>query len=184
MARKVLIVVDMLNDFMHPEGRLYSGDKAREIVGPVVEGIREYIAEGKPVIFVHDAHEEDDEEFNLFGRHAVAGTWGGELLDEIREAIEGASGIHYLAKRRYSAFFNTNLEEMLRSFGIFDTDEDYPVELCGVETSICVMDTVGDLANRDVRSLIRTNRVADFDQEQHECSLKRMDKIYGARVVD
>jgi len=52
----------------------------------------------------------------------------------------------------------------------------------GVCTSICVMDTVGGLANRDYNITVPVKGVADFDPEMHQFSLKRMEKIYGADV--
>jgi nicotinamidase/pyrazinamidase len=53
----------------------------------------------------------------------------------------------------------------------------------GVCTNICVMDTVGGLANRDYNITVPRAGVADFDTEFHEFALKRMGKIYGARIV-
>jgi len=53
----------------------------------------------------------------------------------------------------------------------------------GVCTSICVMDTVGGLVDRDYAPIVPVRGVADFDPEAHEFALKRMKKIYGARIL-
>jgi nicotinamidase/pyrazinamidase len=56
------------------------------------------------------------------------------------------------------------------------------VEVVGVCTSICVMDTVGGLANRDYRIRVPRAGVADFDDEAHQQALQRMERLYGATV--
>jgi nicotinamidase-related amidase len=45
------------------------------------------------------------------------------------------------------------------------------------------MDTVGGLANRDYRIRVPAAGVADFDPEMHAFALRRMEQLYGARVV-
>ena len=82
-----------------------------------------------------------------------------------------------IPKKRYSGFYGTDLEHVLKSA---DVDE---VEVVGVCTSICVMDTVGGLANRDYKTTVPVKGVADFDPEMHQFSLKRMEKIYGADII-
>jgi len=56
------------------------------------------------------------------------------------------------------------------------------VHVLGVCTSICVMDTVGDLRNRDLTVIVWKKGVADFDEQAHGFSLRRMEKIYGAKI--
>ena len=75
-----------------------------------------------------------------------------------------------------SVFFETELNDFLKKHGI------QAVEVLGVCSNICVMDTVGGLANRDYTIVVPRAGVADFDPESHEFALKRMDKIYGAKV--
>jgi nicotinamidase-related amidase len=82
-----------------------------------------------------------------------------------------------ILKKRFSGFFGTDLENILKSSNI------NKVELVGVCTSICVMDTAGGLANMDFQITVPINCVADFDQEFHEFALKRMNRVYGADVV-
>jgi len=85
-------------------------------------------------------------------------------------------GEKVVPKKRYSGFFGTDLENILAGAGIA------AVEVVGVCTSICVMDTVGGLANRDYAMSVPVKGVADFDSEAHRFSLKRMEKLYGAEV--
>ena len=57
------------------------------------------------------------------------------------------------------------------------------VHVVGVCTSICVMDTVGDLCNRDYDVTVYSKGVSDFDIKAHQFSLERMEKIYGVNII-
>ena len=56
------------------------------------------------------------------------------------------------------------------------------VEVVGVCTSICVMDTVGGLANRDYPTTVPAAGVAAFDAEAHRFALNRLERLYGAAI--
>jgi len=172
MPKKAIIIVDMLNDFADEKGALYCGDTARSIIPFIQERLITYRNRKDLVIYLQDSHDEDDKEFEKFPKHSVAGTWGSEVIPE----LSSQSGETVIPKKRYSGFYGTDLENILSSAGI---DE---VEVVGVCTSICVMDTVGGLANRDYKTTVPVKGVADFDQKMHQFSLKRMEKIYGADV--
>ena len=172
MPKKALIIVDMLNDFLDENGALYCGDTARSIIPFIQERLTNYRNRQNLVIYLQDSHDEDDKEFEKFPKHSVTETWGCEVIPELAPQ----SGETVIPKKRYSGFYGTDLEHALESAGIDD------VEVVGVCTSICVMDTVGGLANRDYKISVPVKGVADFDPEMHQFSLKRMEKIYGANV--
>ena len=172
MLKKAIIIVDMLNDFVDENGALYCGDTARSIIPFIQERIMSYRDRKELVIYLQDSHDEDDKEFEKFPKHSVAGTWGSEVIPE----LSPQAGETVMPKKRYSGFYGTELENVLSSAGIAE------VEVVGVCTSICVMDTVGGLANRDYRTTVPVKGVADFDPEMHQFGLKRMEKIYGADV--
>ena len=50
MAFRVLIVIDLLNDFLNPKGALYCGDGAKKIIPVVRSLIDEFNASGEKVI--------------------------------------------------------------------------------------------------------------------------------------
>lgn len=173
MSKKALIVVDMLNDFIDENGALDCGVTSRAIVPFIRARIDHFRRKGDTVIYLRDAHDADDKEFEKFPRHCVAGTWGSEIVAELAPQ----TGEPVVDKKRYSGFYGTDLEKILIE------KEIEAVEVVGVCTSICVMDTVGGLANRDYPVSVPVKGVADFDAEFHEFALKRMAKLYGARVA-
>lgn len=172
MERAALIVVDMLNDFVDPHGALYCGETARRIIPFIRQRLADYRTAGLPVIFLQDAHDPQDREFEKFPPHCLAGTWGSAVIPELQPAPTET----VVSKKRFSGFFGTRLAETLAA-GAFKT-----VEVVGVCTSICVMDTVGGLVNRDYAVVVPADGVADFDPEAHAFALKRMARIYGADV--
>ena len=172
MTTSSLIVVDMLNDFIDEKGALYCGQSARDIVPFVNQRLEAHRQAGSLIVFLQDAHAKDDLEFEKFPPHCVAGTWGSRIIDE----LSPLGGEHVLSKTRYSGFYGTDLEQILAEH---KPDE---VEVVGVCTSICVMDTVGGLANRDYRTTVPAEGVADFDTEAHRYALQRMERLYGAAI--
>ncbi len=173
MGLKSMLIIDMLNDFMDPRGALYCGDASRVII-PVIRSLsHRFTRDGHQVIFLRDAHLPNDLEFARFPDHAVQGTWGSEIIPELR-AVAGSLVID---KTRFSAFHNTRLEEVL---ALSRPEE---VWVTGVVTSICVMDTVGGLVDRDYRVVIPGDAVADFDPEFETFALRRMERVYGVSLV-
>jgi nicotinamidase-related amidase len=172
MEHAALIIVDMLNDFVDPTGALYCGESARRIIAFIQQRLAAYRSAGHTVIFLQDAHDPDDREFEKFPPHCLAGTWGSEVIPE----LQPARGEVVVPKKRFSGFFGTRLEEILTASGATS------VEVVGVCTGICVMDTVGGLVNRGYPVVVPADGVADFDPEAHAFALARMAKIYGVDV--
>ncbi len=168
----VVLVIDMLVGFLEKGHNLYCGDDARGIIPNVKRLIEDEQAKGSKVIFVCDTHERDDLEFQMFPVHCVTGTEEAELIPE----LSGYPG-DVLRKRRYSAFFETDLAQRLQKLG------PQKVLICGVCTDICVMHTTADARNRDYLVEVPTDCVATFDPEAHEHALQHMDKILGAKLV-
>jgi len=80
-------------------------------------------------------------------------------------------------KRRYSAFFGTDLDLTLRELGVTE------VELVGVCTQICVLYTAADARMLNYDVTVRRNCVASFDPQAHEFALKEMEKTLGVKVI-
>ncbi|QTA90219.1 cysteine hydrolase family protein [Desulfonema magnum] len=172
MSEKALIIVDMLNDFLDEKGTLYCGKEAQAIVPFIQERLKEYRYLNEFVIYLQDSHDENDREFERFPKHCVSGSRGSEIIPELAPLPNEK----IIPKKRFSGFYGTDLENVLASAGV------NAVEVVGVCTSICVMDTVGGLANRDYKISVPIRGVADFDPEFHEFALKRMKQLYGAEV--
>lgn len=173
VGKAALLITDMLNDFIDPKGALYIGPRGREIIPFVQRKLAEARAAGDAVVFVCDAHAPDDREFQLFAPHAVKGTWGAQIIPE----LEVLPGDYRVEKTRYSSFYGTDLLDILRR------EQVEQVAVVGVCTSICVMETVRDLADRNFPTVVYRDGVADFDPEAHAFALKRMERVLGAKIA-
>jgi nicotinamidase-related amidase len=170
---KVLIVVDMLNDFIDEEGVLSLKDAGFEIIEPIAEKIQQARENGDAIVYLCDAHETDDVEFNRFPAHAVRDTWGSEIITELYPF----QGDYVIDKQRYSGFFQTDLEAILEKLAPEE------VEVVGCCTSICVAGTVEELVNRDYKVVVDRTAVADFNPDAHKFFLDyQLPNIFGVTV--
>ena len=176
MANSVLIVVDMLNDFLRQDGALYCGESAEKIIPFVRRKVSEFISGGQPVIFVIDAHDPQDLEFKRFPPHCIYGSEGSEVISELKSLVEEYSFVIRVPKNRYSAFFRTNLNSILKDL------DPKSVEVVGVCTQICVMYTVEELCNRDYNVIVHREGVASYDPDAHLWALRQMKEVLGADV--
>ena len=172
-ARKALIVIDMLNDFLDPEGTLFLGEAGRAAIPRVSELVEEARSRGNLVVFVRDHHLPEDPEFAMFPPHCVTESKGAEIVPEIRPAEDEA----VVDKRRYSAFYATELDLLLRENQIWD------IELCGVCTNICVLYTAASARNRAYRVSVHGDAVAGTTPEAHGWALSEMENTLGCEII-
>ncbi|HUW63474.1 MAG TPA: isochorismatase family cysteine hydrolase [Spirochaetia bacterium] len=172
VSRRLLLVIDMLRDFLDPGGGLDCGEAARGVIPFVREKVTAFRAAGDPVVFVCDAHEPDDQEFRRFPAHCVAGTPGAEVIEGL-----AAPGDTMIAKKRFSAFYGTGLEELLQRL------QPEEIHVVGVCTNICVLYTVEELSNRDWKTFVYRDGVASFDGMAHRVALSQMEGVLGAELL-
>ncbi len=171
MSRYAVIVIDMLNDFVY--GSLKC-DRAKLIIPNLKKLLSEARKLGIPVIYANDAHvPEVDAEFKLWGPHAIKGTEGAQVIEDIKPE----KGDFIIEKRRYSSFYETGLDLLLRELGV-DT-----VVLTGLHTNVCVKHTASDAFNRGYSIIVLKDCVQTFTDEDHEWGLNYMEKIYGAKIM-
>lgn len=176
---QALVVVDMQNGFLR-EGALASDD-CLAVLPAVRREVEAALEAGSHVVFTADTHEPDDAEFEVFPIHCVRGTDEAELVDELQGYL-GRDNVSLIAKRRYSAMFETEMEGLLHRYGID------AVRICGVCTDICVLHTTADLRNRDIPVTVVADATATFDGPGHpagdarEQSLAHLEQILGATV--
>lgn len=112
MKKYAVIVIDMLNDFV--TGPIAS-PRVNHIIEPIKKLCEKARAEGIPVIYANDCHTPDiDKEFKVWGPHAVEGTKGAEIIDELKPE----KGDYIIPKKTYSGFYETTLELVLRELGV------------------------------------------------------------------
>ena len=174
MANAV-IVVDMQNGFMRSDGTLYCGDPARAIIPRIAARVEREKAAGAALFFTQDSHIANDHEFEMFPPHCIEGSEEEQIIAELAPLAQDAQ---IVKKRRYSAFFETELAALLAALA---PDK---VVVMGDCTDICVLHTVAGLRNRDYPVEVPADCVASFDPQQHEWALGHLEKILGAEVTN
>ncbi len=154
-----LVVIDMLNDF---HDGVIGNPAAVDIVDPIkslIEAARS--SEEWVVIYGNDAHKPGDLEFKVFGEHAVAGSDGAAVIDDIAPK----EGDEIVNKRYYSTFTQTDMDSICKVHGI---DR---LVIVGQHTDCCVRHTSGDAFQRGFEMVWVTDTLQAFTEEAHQAGL-------------
>ncbi len=173
MAANAVLVIDMLRGFLEEGHPLYCGDEARRIIPNIQALLDRELAHGSKVLFLCDHHTPDDPEFKMFPPHCIEGTAETEIIPELAK-YPG----EIIPKKRFSAFYGTNLEEKLIQL------KPDKIIIAGVCTDICVCHTAGDARGRDYKVEIPVDCVATFDKKAHRFALEHMERVLGAKLTN
>ena len=181
-ANVAMIVVDMQNAFLSDEGSMTLGGmditELKKTVAPVVRLVDACHKADVPIIFTRYVLRADYKDAGLRSERRaefkkinslVTGTWDVELDSR----MDAQPGDYILDKTRYSSFYNTSLEVILRGLEV-DT-----LIVCGVTTEICVESTIRDAYFRDYRICVPEDAVAAMDVERHRGTLKTIQYGFG-----
>ncbi len=175
-----LIIVDIMGTG-RPEdddGGIPSMGGEEERVDRVIPLIEAARASNIPVIYIIEVHRPDHVDFGREldgdeGVHCVEGHPG----TRIHVRLPYREGVDYLIpKRRYSAFFGTDFEILLKGLKV-DT-----LFLCGGLTDVCVHYTFVDAHQHDYHAHVVEDCVGGSSFEAHNASLRAMEYLqHGAR---
>jgi nicotinamidase/pyrazinamidase len=172
MSSKALLIIDMLNDFILEDAPLRV-PKIERIIEPIKREIEKARSEGYHVIYLCDSHEENDREFEIFPRHAVKGTEGAKILEELKP--EGTDII--VRKKTFSGFYNTNLDEILKKLEV------EKIIVTGDVTNICILYTVADAVMRGYKVDVVKDAVAGINARDHKFALEQMKNVLKANII-
>lgn len=171
MSKKyAILVVDMLNDFVTGALKCDRGLAIVPETARLLENARKY---NIPVIFCNDSHLKGiDHELKLWGDHAIRGTKGAEVIPE----LELSDKDYVVLKRRYSGFFHTDLDLLLKELDV-DT-----VIMTGLHTHMCVRHTSADAYCLGYDVWVCKDATNSFTKEDYESGLKYLKDVYGASI--
>ena len=181
LTDSALIVIDMQNDFCDMRGYYSSVGwpiKSIRAIIPNIQKLAKIFRQfERPVIFTATIYEPDGADtphkrhkilpkFADRGNAAllVRNAWGAEIINELKPKSED----YVVKKRRFSAFYNTDLEIVLRS------KEIKTLVLTGIITYVCVEHTARDAFIRDFDVIVVRDAVAGWDKKLHQNSLESM----------
>jgi len=176
MTKPVLIVIDMLNDFL----RKWDAVRRQQLTRSINELVAVMRNASYPVIWVRQEFEPDlSDAFPEMRAKGIAitirGTDGCQIVPELTVGDEDV----VLVKKRYSAFFGTGLDEMIAGLAAD------AVILAGINTHACIRTTAIDAYQRDLTVILAGDCIDSYDAEHHEISLRYMkDKIASIQTND
>lgn len=167
-ATHLLLVIDMLNDFFR--GNAVLAAQRGRLVAAVNRLAAAFRRHRQPIVWVRQEFAPDLSDAFLEMRRnnlrvTIVGTDGCELLPELeRRPLEKV-----IVKKRYSAFFGTDLDATLAAI------RPGTLVLAGINTHACVRTTAIDAYQRDYAVLIAADGVASYDAEHHEATRRYLD---------
>ncbi len=156
--KPALIIVDMLKSTFEDHKDIPLAGYARAFVPQLNIWIDRFHRDGFPVLFACDSFIEND--FIFTGKmkpHSLRGTRGEEVIDELHRQ----EGDIVLPKRRFSAFFKTDIDQTLRTLGV-DT-----AVVAGIATHVCILTTALDAVANDFNAVILEDCCAAHKPEYH-----------------
>ncbi|EGG16314.1 amidase [Cavenderia fasciculata] len=171
---KALIIVDMVNDLV--SGVLANTEDANKII-PQIKKLVDHARANKDwlIVYANDAHHEEDREMQVWGKHAMEGTEGAQVIEELKP-IGGEREI-ISPKRFYGAFDGTGLEEVMKSHGVTET------VLVGQHTHCCVRHTAYGSFMRGYKIVVPSDGVCVFPGVDNQAALDYLKNIYLAEIT-
>jgi ureidoacrylate peracid hydrolase len=159
-AKTAMIVVDMQNDFV-AQGAPMETPAARAMVPRLAEALRICRGRGIRVVYTAHVHRRDGCDMGLFSMHPPIASRAALVDDtpgvDIYPELAPLPGEHVVKKHRYSGFFGTDLDTILRGWGV-DT-----VIVSGTTTENCCHATARDAMFRDYRVVFLSDATATYD---------------------
>jgi nicotinamidase-related amidase len=180
VGKPALIVVDMQKGGFLPTevSGIPHMDGYAERIARVNELIGACRTSGVPIVFFQEAHRRDLVDFGreldgVESVHCLEGDPGTEIVDELTPLPTD----YRIVKRRYSCFFATDLEILLKGLGV-DT-----LLLVGGLTDVCVHYTFVDAHQRDFHVRVLEDCVGGSSVPAHDAALNAMEYLQtGARI--
>lgn len=170
MKKTAILVVDMVYDFTNENGLVYYPQN-KEVLPKIRQAVdicRQY---GALVVYLQHCYRKGKPDKNLTSMrpNCIEGSGG----EEIDPSLEVLPQDYVIKKRRYSAFFGTDLDLVLREHDI------RRVIVVGTKTNCCIRATVTDAYNLDYEVHVVRDCVATNDPVVNEVHLTDIHKYLG-----
>lgn len=161
-AKTMLLIVDMENEDLHPEGKRYMGEEASKII-PTIAFLRERVKRaGGLVVHTQSVRKPDALEFTLFKNvvRKVEGSWGAEFIDELKPQ----SGEPVVVKYTHDCFYKTDMESLLERLRLRPGEA--RIIVTGIATRGCVQCAVTGFSVRDYYVYVPLDCTTQRDEKE------------------
>ncbi len=179
--KTAVIVVDMQNDFVAPGAPLLS-QQAQDMAPRLAETLQACRQQGMRIVYTAHVHRKDGCDMGLYDdlyppiadRSAlVDGTEGSDIY----KVLAPQPGEHVIKKHRYSAFFATDLDLILREWGI-DT-----VIITGTTTENCCHATARSAMFHNYKVIFLSDATGTFDYPDMGYGAMSAEQVHQATLV-
>jgi nicotinamidase-related amidase len=169
-AETALLMIDVINDLeFDGEDKLLS--HALPMAGALAALKRRAKAHGIPVIYANDNFDRWRSDFpTLVENFLKPNVRGRPIVAQLRPEDDD----YFILKPKHSAFFQTNLEILLRYLGVTR------LILTGMAGDICVLFSANDAYMRDLRIIVPPDCIASEDAERNGQALSLMQRVLKA----
>lgn len=168
-----VIVVDMQNDFVKEGGSLVV-EAALDTVPRIQQLLEAARTGGARVAYTQDSHFEGDLEWEIWPEHCRIGSWGWEIIDELKPRPED----RVCQKNRYDGFYGTWLEHFVSR--VWQVQH---LVIVGTVSSICVAHTAASAGLRWFRVVIPANGISALTEFDQALTLRQASWLYVGDVV-
>lgn len=172
--RAALLVIDMQRFFLEPDSPTFVPGGLAILPG-VKKLISTFREKNRPVIFTKHVHHPDGIDAGIMGWWWEGMCKEGTPESKVHQEIAPLKDEKVILKHRYSAFYNTDLETILRCLEIED------LVVCGIMTNMCCESTTRDAYYRDYRVFFLADCTGAINEEMHLASLLNLG--YGFAYV-
>lgn len=169
-----LIIVDMQNDFVKPGGSLVV-PSAAGTVGNIQALLEAARRSGVHVAFTQDSQIEDDPEFQIWPRHCVIGSWGWEIIEELKPQPPGEL---IVPKNRYDGFHGSWLDHFLTRIWRVEN-----LVIVGTVSNICVLHTAASAGLRWFKVIVPADGISALTEFDQALTLHQISGLYTGMVV-
>ncbi|NRG31505.1 cysteine hydrolase family protein [Niallia circulans] len=177
--KTAVIVVDVQNDYCHPDGAISRSGINVSSVKQIIPNLHFVLEAARersiPIIFLQTNHEKATDSEVWLSRFpdginpiCRTGSWGADFY----EVSPGSNDI-VVKKHRYSGFVHTRLESILKTLKI------ETLIMTGVSTNLCVESTAREGFMLDYHIVLLKDACAAFSQAEHDMTLKTVDTYFG-----
>jgi nicotinamidase-related amidase len=162
--KAALLVVDMQDFFLDESSPTFTcGGLA---ILPKLQGLISAFREsGRPVIYTRHVHNPQLNDAGIMGWWWEGMCLEGSPESEVHKSIAPLPEEKQILKHRYSAFYNTDLETVLRCLKIED------LVICGIMSNLCCESTARDAYFRDYRVFFPADGTGSVTEEMHLATL-------------
>lgn len=171
--KTAMIIVDMQNDFVKEGGALLV-PSAKETISTIKKLIDDARESNLRIAYTQDTHFEGDKEWTIWPEHCRKGTWGWEIIDELKPLPDDL----VCTKNRYDGFYGTSLDHYLSR--VWNVQN---LVIAGTVSSICVAHTAASAGLRWYNIVVPADCISALTEFDQALTLRQVSWLYTGSVV-